>query len=48
MKKALVIPLTEKELQEVYRILIERDKESALEFLDAHARLPLHKAMEGG
>jgi len=29
MKKALVIPLTEKELQEVYRILIDRDKDAA-------------------
>ena len=48
MKKALVIPLTDKELQEVYRILIECDKDAALEFLDTHARAPLHKAMEGG
>ncbi len=48
MKKALVIPLTEKELQEVYRILIDRDQDGALEFLNAHARAPLLKAMAGG
>ncbi len=48
MKKALVIPLTEKELQEIYRILIDRDQNGALEFLNRHARAPLQKAMEGG
>ena len=46
MKKALVIPMTDQELQEVYRILIDRDKDAALEFLDAHA--PLYRAMAGG
>lgn len=48
MKKALVIPVTEKELQELYRILLDRDKDAALEFLDVHARAPLRQAMEGG
>ncbi len=48
MKKALVIPVTEKELQELYRILLDRDRDAALEFLDTHARAPLHQAMEGG
>lgn len=48
MKKALVIPVTEKELQELYRILLDRDRDAALEFLDAYARAPLHQAMEGG
>jgi len=48
MKKALVIPLTDKELQEVYRILIDRDKDAAWEFLNEHARAPLLKAMTGG
>ncbi len=48
MKRALVIPLTDKELQEVYRILIDRDKDAAWEFLNEHARAPLRKAMEGG
>ncbi len=48
MKKALVIPLTDEELQELYRVLLDRDKSAALEFLDIHARAPLRKAMEGG
>ncbi len=48
MIKALVIPLTEKELQEVYRVLIDRDKDGAWEFLNEHARAPLLKAMTGG
>ncbi len=48
MKRALVIPLTEKELQEVYRILIDHDEKGALEFLNHHARAPLQMAMEGG
>ncbi len=48
MKKALVIPLSDKELQEVNRILMDRDKDAAWKFLDEHARAPLHQAMEGG
>jgi hypothetical protein len=48
MKKALVILLTAQELQEVYRILIDRDKDAAWEFLNTHARAPLLNAMTGG
>jgi hypothetical protein len=48
MKKALVLPLTAKELQELYRILIDRDENGALQFLSDHARVPLQKALEGG
>ncbi|MBI5033823.1 MAG: hypothetical protein HZB51_25170 [Chloroflexi bacterium] len=48
MKKALVIPLTDKELQEVYRILIDRDKDAAWDFLNEYARAPLHNVMTGG
>jgi hypothetical protein len=48
MKKGLIIPLSDKELQELYRILIDRDANAALEFLNTHARSPLRKAMEGG
>jgi hypothetical protein len=48
MKKALVLPLTDKELQEVYRILIDRDKDAAWEFLNEYARAPLLNAMTGG
>ena len=48
MKKALVIPLTQKELQEVYRILIDHDENAAWQFLNEYARAPLLKAMTGG
>jgi|YelNatPaOPRAMG01_1025707.scaffolds.fasta_scaffold114824_2 DNA-binding GntR family transcriptional regulator len=48
MKKALVVALTEEELQELYRILIDRDAEAALAFLQDHLRAPLLQAMEGG
>ena len=48
MKKALVIPLTDKGLQELYRILIDDDTDAALEFLKTYTRVPLHKALEGG
>ncbi len=48
MKKALVIPLTDEELQELYRILIDGDKSATLEFLHVHVCAPLLKAMKGG
>lgn len=48
MKKALVLLLTGKELQDLYRILIDRDENGALQFLNDHARAPLQKALEGG
>ena len=48
MKKAIALALTDKELQELYRILIDRDKDAALEFLQMHARKPLRQALEGG
>lgn len=48
MKQALVIPLTDQELQEVYRILIDRDNDAALEFRNTHTRAPLFNAMLDG
>ncbi len=48
MKKALVIPLTDEELQQVYRILIDRDLEGAWEFVNAQMRAPLLQAMASG
>lgn len=32
MKKVLVLPVTEKELQELYRLLLDRDRDAALNF----------------
>lgn len=48
MKKALVISLSDKELQEIYRILIDHDQAAAWEFLNEYARAPLLNAMIGG
>ncbi|MGB9722453.1 MAG: hypothetical protein ACP5OO_00520 [Chloroflexia bacterium] len=48
MKKALVVPLTEEEVQELYRILLDSDAEAALAFIREHLRAPLLQAMEGG
>ncbi|MCD6520149.1 MAG: hypothetical protein J7M05_09540 [Anaerolineae bacterium] len=48
MKKALVIPLSDEELMELYRIIIDRDKEAALNFLDRFVRKRVLQALEGG
>lgn len=48
MKKALVVCLTDEEVQELYRILLDGDSEAALAFLREHLRAPLAQAMEGG
>ena len=48
MKKALVVPLTDEEAQELYRILLDGDSEAALVFVREHLRAPLAHAMEGG
>ncbi len=48
MKKALVVPLTDEECQELYRILLDNDAEAALAFVREHLRGPLLQALEGG
>lgn len=48
MKKSITISLTDKELQDLYRVLIDRDAEEALRFLDRHLRKKVHQALEGG
>jgi|YNPNPStandDraft_1061719.scaffolds.fasta_scaffold14315_7 DNA-binding GntR family transcriptional regulator len=48
MKKALVVPLTDEEVQELYRILLDGDAEGALSFIREHLRAPLLHALEGG
>lgn len=48
MKKALVVCLTDEEVQELYRILLDGDSEAALAFLREHLRAPLAQAIEGG
>lgn len=42
-KKVLSIPLADEELVELYQLLVDRDAEGALAFLQTHAR---HKVRE--
>lgn len=48
MKKGLVIILTDEELVDLCRIILDRDAEGALEFLDRHLKKPAQQALEGG
>ncbi|MGQ9854678.1 MAG: hypothetical protein ACUVTG_14925 [Candidatus Oleimicrobiaceae bacterium] len=48
MKKALVVPLTDEELLELYRILTDRDAEGALAFMEQHLKKSVNQALEGG
>ena len=48
MKKSIVLSLTDEELQDLYRVLIDRDAEGALWFLDQHMRKKVLQALEGG
>lgn len=48
MKKSIVLALTDEELQDLYRVLIDRDAGEALRFLDQHLRKKVHQALEGG
>jgi len=48
MKKSIVLAITDEELQELYRVLIDRDAEGALAFLDQHLRSQVRQTLEGG
>jgi hypothetical protein len=48
MKKALVIPLDDQELLELYHVILDEDAEGALRFATEHLRRPLRRALEGG
>jgi len=48
MKRALVVPLTDEELLDLCRILLDRDEKDALRFLDEHLKKPANEALEGG
>lgn len=48
MKKALVISLSLEELQDLYRIMLDRDEPAAWAFLDQHLKEPVRQALEGG
>lgn len=48
MKGRLVLSVSEEEALRLCRILLDRDREDALAFLEEHARKPLHEFLEGG
>lgn len=48
MKKALTLILSDAELLELQRILLDRDEGGALAFLDEHLKKQVAKALEGG
>ena len=48
MKKALTLVLSDGELLELQRILLDRDEAGALAFLDRYLRKQVAKALEGG
>jgi len=48
MKKALVVPLTDKELLDLCRILLDQDEKDALAFLQEHLKKPANEALQGG
>ncbi len=48
MKKALVVPLTDEELLDLCRVIIDRDAEGALEFVNRHLRKKVEQVLEGG
>lgn len=48
MERKLVISVPEAEAIRLYHILLDRDPEAALAFLEEHARKPLHDFLEGG
>jgi len=48
MKKGLTLTLEDAELIELCRVLIDKDAEGALEFLQAHLRGRARGLLEGG
>jgi len=48
VNRRFVIGVPEAEAVRLYRILLDRDREDALAFLEQHARRALHDFLEGG
>lgn len=48
MKKGLTLILSDEELLDLCRIILDRDAEGALEFLSRHLKKPVQQALEGG
>ena len=48
MNKVLSVSLSAEQLQELYRVILDRDGDGALAFLNDHLRKQVLRAMEGG
>jgi len=48
MKKGLTIILTDEELLDLCRIILDKDAEGALQFVEKHLKKPANEALEGG
>jgi pyruvate-formate lyase-activating enzyme len=48
VKKLLAIPLKDEEVIELRRILMDKDPDGALEFLQTHAKGKARELLEGG
>lgn len=48
MKRSLSITMSDEELIDLYRILVDKDAEAALTFLNEHARKAVIAELEGG
>ena len=48
MKKMLAIPLEDEEIIELCRVLMDKDEEGALEFLQTHVKGMARGLLEGG
>jgi hypothetical protein len=48
MRKVLTIPLEDKEIIELCRILLDKDPEGALAFLQTHVKGKARDLLEGG
>lgn len=48
MQRRFVVAVSEAEAVRLYRILLDRDCDEALAFLEEHTRKPLQSFLEGG
>lgn len=48
MKKLLILPLDDEEIIELCRVLLDKDPEGALAFLQTHAKGKARDLLEGG
>lgn len=48
MRKGLTLVLSDEELLDLCRVIIDRDAEGALEFVSRHLRKKVEQALEGG